>query len=138
MNFAEQMKIELADAERKFEEAKLKEALEKEAARRKFIASLKAGRFSRKAILEELAKSKGQPTGSIKLYQWEDTSPDWEYEIIDHIKKILLEEGFSEKQIQISHYSMEPVGSDPMFWNTVYNGSVVVTFGDPDVAVRRW
>lgn len=138
MNFAEEMKISLAEQTRKLEEAKLKEELAKVAARRKEINNLKKGPFSRKAILKELAEAKGEPTGSIDLYQWADSPPDWEYEIVDHIKKILIEEGFTEKQIKVSHYSMEPVGSDPLFWHTVYDGSVVVTFGDPDVAVRRW
>lgn len=128
MTLADDMKTALEAQEKQDKLDRLAANIAEESRKLAFVSDLKKDRFSKDNIAKEIKKQAGKPQARINVYQWEDSRPYWQWEILAHIKLALIELGFNENNIKNEFHSMEPVGSDPLFWNTVYDLDVVVTF----------
>lgn len=75
----------------------------------------------------EQATEKGERCYYDSVQQWSNNYrlTHSQHGYIDRMVKLLTDEGF---KVEVDHSKMDPVGSDPMFFHTVYDCDLVITW----------
>lgn len=130
MTLLDEMKNLTTEAkERKHRETLAADKNKKQQDKQDYARGLAKANDDLAGILEDIRKAAkdGDHSFSVSIFQWRDSSMHYPY---DHgyaggLTSALLAEGFS---VEGEQNRMEPCGSDPLFYNTVYDYDLLVSW----------